>query len=115
MYQVIYYTDKGNDSPVEEFIKSLNINVRAKVLKWIELLEEKGPDLPRPYADTLRDKIRELRISHGRLEIRLLYFFWKDRIIIMTNGFFKKTNKTPDSEIEKAISYMNDYLKRREV
>jgi len=88
MYQIIYYSNKRGDSQVEKFICSLQLKVRAKVLKWLELLEEQGSNLPRPYADTLRDKIRELRISHGRLEIRLLYFFWKNNIIVVTNGFF---------------------------
>jgi phage-related protein len=112
MYQVIYYSNKRGDSPVEAFICSLQLKVRAKVLKWLELLEEQGSNLPRPYADMLRDKIRELRISHGKLEIRLLYFFWKDKIIVVTNGFFKKDKQTDNSEINKAINYMNDFMVR---
>jgi len=94
MYRVVYYTDKRGDSPVEDFIRSLQLKARAKVLKWLELLEEYGPDLPRPYSDSLRDKIRELRISHSKLEVRVLYFFWKDKIIVLTNGYFKKERRT---------------------
>ena len=112
MYKVIYYENKRGESPAEEFICSFPIKVRAKILKWLELLEENGPNLPRPYADILRDKIRELRISHGALEIRLLYFFWRDKIIVVTSGLLKKTRNVPESEIEKAITYMNDFIKR---
>ncbi len=115
MYKVIYYTTKRGDCPVEEFLDSLQVNVRAKVVKWLELLEEKGPNLPRPYADILRNKIRELRVSHGNLEIRLLYFFWKDRIIIVTHGFLKKERQSDNSEIERAINCMNEYISRNEV
>lgn len=115
MYKVIYYTNKRGVCPVEEFINSLQINVRVKVLKWVELLEEKGPNLPRPYADTLRDKIRELRVSRGSLEIRLLYFFWKDKIIIVTHGFLKKEIQADRSEIDKAINFMNEFILRNEV
>ncbi|HAM38168.1 MAG: hypothetical protein A2474_02960 [Elusimicrobia bacterium RIFOXYC2_FULL_34_12] len=112
MYKIIYYADKRDESPVEDFVCSLQLKVRVKVLKWLNLLEEYGPNLPRPYADVLRDKIRELRISHGNLEIRIFYFFWKDKIIVLTNGYFKKQRKTDDSEIEKAIGYMNDFIMR---
>ena len=114
MYKVIYYTTTRGDIPVKEFICSLQVNVRAKVMKWIELLEEKGPNLPRPHADVLRDKIRELRVSHGRLEIRILYFICKDKIIVLTNGFFKKKNKTDNSEIERALNRMNEYILKNE-
>jgi len=48
--------------------------------------------LKRLYADKLRDKIYELRLSFGRLEIRILYFFWNNNIIFI-NGFLKKTQK----------------------
>lgn len=112
MYKVIYYTDKRGNSPVEDFIRSLQLKIRAKVLKWLELLEEYGPNLPRPYADSLRDKIREIRISHSNLEIRVLYFFWKGKIIVLTNGYFKKDRRTDGSEIERAISCMNDFITR---
>ena len=115
MYEIIYFTNKRGDCPVEEFLNSLQVNARAKVVKWLELLEEKGPNLPRPYADILRGKIRELRVSYGNLEIRLLYFFWKDKIIIVTHGFLKKERQIDSSEIERAINYMNEFILRNEV
>ncbi|OGS28028.1 MAG: hypothetical protein A2297_02060 [Elusimicrobia bacterium RIFOXYB2_FULL_48_7] len=112
MYKVLYYVNRRGDLPAKEFICSLELKVRAKVMKWIELLEEKGPDLPRPYADVLRDKIRELRISHGRLEIRILYFISKNSLIVLTNGFFKKEQETDRMEIDKAIKCMDEYISR---
>ena len=44
----------------------------------------------------------------------MLYFFYVDSRIVLTNGFIKKTNKTPIKEIEKAKKYRADYLKRKE-
>ena len=41
-----------------------------------------------------------------------MYFFCVDRRIILTNGFIKKTQKTPKKEIEKAKKYRKEYLKR---
>jgi len=115
MYEVHMYKTKRGDSPVKDFLGGLQIKVRAKVDKWIEYLKIHGHNLPRPYADYLRDKIYELRISHGKLEIRLLYFFWNNNIIIVTNGFFKKIRETDPKEIDKAINYMNDFISRQEV
>ncbi|MDY3791783.1 MAG: type II toxin-antitoxin system RelE/ParE family toxin, partial [Oscillospiraceae bacterium] len=43
---------------------------------------------------------------------RVLYFFVINKKIILTNGFVKKTQKTPSSEIELAKKYRNEYLKR---
>ena len=44
---------------------------------------------------------------------RVLYFFYVDQRIVLTNGFIKKTQKTPPQEIEKAKKYRADYLSRR--
>jgi hypothetical protein len=60
-YEVFFYVNRGGNCPADEFLDGLPVKVRAKISKWIALLEENGPDLPRPYADTLRNKIRELR------------------------------------------------------
>jgi len=43
---------------------------------------------------------------------RFLGFFDKNNVVILTNGFQKKTQKTPLSEIDRAIKYMNDYKRR---
>ena len=57
-YQVIFYKNANGHCLTEEFLESIPVKVRAKVAKWIIRLEECGPDLPRPYADVVRGKIR---------------------------------------------------------
>ena len=109
-YEVIFYETPSGHVPVDDFLDSLQIKVRAKVEKWIEKLELHGPNLPRPYADVVRGKIRELRVHLGQ-HIRLLYFFFGKRIII-THGFVKKTSEVPEKEIERAQRYMEDFLQR---
>lgn len=84
--------------------------VRAKAAAWIGLLQEKGPQLHRPYADMLEESIRELRISHGHLEIRILYFI-EGKSVVLTDGFLKKTQWIPKEEIEKAKRCRNEWLK----
>lgn len=43
---------------------------------------------------------------------RLIFFFHADATIVITNGFIKKTNKTPRKEIALAKRYRSDWIKR---
>lgn len=110
MYGVEFYKDEKGKCPTAEFLNGLPTKIRAKVAKWIDLLKKEGPNLPRPYADLVRGKIRELRVSFGSNAYRFLYFFFGKRIII-TQGFLKKTDAIPEEEIEKAERHMKDFLK----
>jgi hypothetical protein len=74
MYEVSFYKDDKDRCPTIEFLDTLQTKIRAKVVKWIAHLEREGPNLPRPYSDIVRDKIRELRIGFGSNEYRFLYF-----------------------------------------
>ena len=62
---------------------------------------------------TLKD-IFELRTILGTNIVRILYFFDEYEIIIATNGFVKKQQKTPQSEILLAKQRRTIYLKRKE-
>ena len=80
-----------------------------KTAAWLGLLQEQGPNLHRPYADILEESIRELRVTFGRLEIRILYFI-HGKSIVLTHGFMKKTQKVPQEEIDLAKRYRHDWL-----
>ena len=108
---VFYRTPRG-ESPVDEFLDNLEKRARTKVLKWLGLLEEQGPVLPRPYADVLEEPIRELRVGLGRVEARLLYFFHKRTVVVVTHGFLKETRAVPPAEIERALRARADWLNR---
>ena len=86
----------------------------AKAYGMIELLEEYGNELRMPYSEQLEDGIFELRIKFGGNITRILYFFFVGKNIILTNGFMKKTQKAPPSEITKAKQYRKIYLERQE-
>lgn len=58
------------------------------------------------------DGIFELRVKVGTDVSRVLYFFVVGKKIILTNGFRKKTNKTPRDVIELAKKYRDDFIKR---
>lgn len=88
--------------------------MRAKMASTISILQDNGNELREPYSKHLSDGIFELRAKVGSDITRVLYFFCIGRRIILTNGFIKKTQKTPLSEIEKAKKYREDYLRRKE-
>jgi len=113
MYEVIFYLDKRGRCPTDEFLDQLQSKIKAKIEKWIEKLEEEGPNLPRPFADVVRGKIRELRIGFGANRYRFLYFFFGKKIVI-THGFLKKIDRVPVEEIERAERRMQDFLQRYE-
>ncbi|MCR5210953.1 MAG: type II toxin-antitoxin system RelE/ParE family toxin [Lachnospiraceae bacterium] len=87
---------------------------KFKVVANMHLLEEYGNMAREPLSKDLRDGIFELRTIDGSDIVRVLYFFDKDRIIIATNGFVKKQQKTPRSEIDLAKSRRAAYHRRKE-
>ncbi|MEK7475999.1 MAG: type II toxin-antitoxin system RelE/ParE family toxin [Candidatus Coatesbacteria bacterium] len=111
-YEVVFYLSSRGDSPPKEFVDRLEKRVRAKVYKWLDLLAEEGPDLPRPHADVVDGPIRELRVGFGRLEVRLLYFFHARTLIVVAHGFLKKARAIPDGELRKAHRAHADWLIR---
>ena len=54
----------------------------------------------------------ELRIKLGSDICRLFYFYWKDKIYVVTSGYIKKTNKTDKRQIEKAIKIKNQFMEQ---
>lgn len=111
-YKIFYYETEQKECYVKNFIDSLDNLEKAKVFSWIELLEEKGALLPRPYADLLEDGIHELRIKISGYQERILYFFCYQDFIILTHHFTKSTNKVPKSEIKRAKNLRKDFLNR---
>ena len=109
---MLYYIKKDGTKPVEEYIRKLSVNERAKILAFVDHLEEKGPDLHRPYADLLEDGIYELRVKLTGEQVRILYFFCYKDIKILTNAFEKHTDKVPKSEIKTAKKNRDDFLER---
>jgi phage-related protein len=111
-WRVYYYDKADGTSPVKEYIDALSLKERAKTIAFIGLLEANGPNLLRPYADLLKDGIHELRIKLTGTQIRILYFFCYQNIIVLTNIFEKHTNAVPEAEIALAKNYRTNFLFR---
>ena len=113
-FRVDFYREEDGTKPVGDFIRSLEVKMKAKVVANMHLLEEYGNMAREPLSKELEDGIFELRTIENDNIVRILYFFDKDRIIIATNGFVKKRQKTPRSEIDLAKRRRSDYHRRKE-
>lgn len=112
VFHIFYYTKKNGSSPVSDFLNRLPRKMLAKVVRDLELLSCYGNELKEPYTKSIDAGIFELRTRLADNQVRILYFFIDQHRIILTNGFIKKTQKTPRIEIELAKKYRNDYLSR---
>ena len=111
-FEVEFYTKDNGEKPAKDFILSLDAKMRAKLMGMVNILEEKGNQLREPYSKHLEDGILEIRGKVGTDITRVLYFFYYDRRIILTNGFVKKTQRIPKQEIKLAKAYRRDFLER---
>lgn len=94
----------------EEFLSKQPVKVQDKVFKIIEAIETLER-VPSNYLKHLAgtDGLYEARVKLGSNIWRVFCFFDEGRLVILLNGFQKKTQKTPKSEIEKALRIMNEY------
>ena len=106
-----YRTADGNEPSLEYVRRQVKAH-RAKIGRALQYLEDLGHQAKRPLADYLRNQIYELRIPVDRHQHRLLYFFHRREIIVVTVGFLKNEGKVPPSEIERARKYRLDWLRR---
>ena len=107
-FTVEFYETAAGERPAEEFLVALDVKMRGKLVMTLKVLQEQGNRLREPYSKHLEDGIFEVR---GNIS-RVLYFFYYGGRIILTNGFIKKTQKTPRGEIEKAKLYRKDFMER---
>lgn len=112
MYQIQFYETENGKCPVQKFLDSLEPKMIAKTLRTIDLLEANGPMLCKPYSRAMGEGIFELRTRQGTNISRVFYFFQVGEKVILTNGFVKKTQKTPKNEMELAKKYKADYERR---
>jgi len=109
---IFYETPKGNN-PVKDFLNSLT-DKQAKKVAWVLRLVRDLNFVPKEYLKKLinTNNIWEIRIQSGSNIFRILCFFDKGNLIVLTNGFAKKTQKTPAKEIKLAEKRKQEYLIR---
>jgi len=98
----------------EDFLKKQPVKVQNKIFKIIEAIETLER-IPENYLKLITGTkgLYEARISLASNIWRVFCFFDKGRLVILLNGFSKKTQKTPKREIDKALRLMNDYFNEK--
>ena len=99
----------------EKFLTDQPKKVQDKIFKIIEAIETLER-VPSNYLKFLNgtNGLYEARIQLGSNIWRVFCFFDNDRLVILLNGFQKKTQKTPKNEIEKALRLMTEYFTLKE-
>ena len=97
-----------------DFLTKQPIKVQNKIFKIIEAIETLER-IPTTYLKHIEETngLYEARIQLGSDIWRVFCFFDKGKLVILLNGFQKKTQKTPKNEIEKAIILMKEYYESK--
>jgi phage-related protein len=98
----------------QDFYVKQKQKVKDKIL-WTFRLIETIEQVPEDYLKHLSgtDGLYEIRVQQGSDIYRIFCFFDEGKLVVLANGFQKKTQKTPKSEIDKAIKIKSEYEKEK--
>lgn len=118
-YTVVIYEDENGKSSIAEMLDDLNVKARSskehrvrlkKISEYVELLKAFGTRAGLPSTRHLEGDIWELRPTNDRI----LFAHWKDNQFVLLHHFVKKSQKTPQREINQAKRNLNKFLERSE-
>jgi phage-related protein len=92
------------------FFEKQNSKVKAKIVWTLELIEiiERVPETYLKHIENT-DGLYEIRVQSGSNIFRIFCFFDQGQLVVLANGFQKKTQKTPKKEIEMALKIKLEY------
>ena len=108
--KLVFYKDY-----YDVFIKNQRPRVQAKIF-WTIILIENVEKVPSKYLKYIigSNGVFEIRILTRNDIFRIFCFFNKQNELVLINGFQKKTQKTPQNEIDKALKIKHDYENEKE-
>lgn len=117
MYEIIFYHSRSGESEIEKYLDELSEKARTsktdrinrtKILSYLHALSQYGTRIGQPMVKHIEGSIWELR----PLRNRIFFFYWKDNKFVLLHHFIKKSQKTPEREIEQARLKLKDFLER---
>jgi phage-related protein len=111
-WSVVFFVDDRGNSPVEEFLDSLDAQAQTRFIWSVEQLRVRNVMAHEPLVKKLDDKLWELREESRTNIYRVIYCFMSGRRIVLLHGFQKKSQKTPRGEIDTARRRLIDFLAR---
>jgi len=109
-----YRTVVSYENHFEDFLAKQSQKVRDKII-WTLLLIEDIQHVPETYLKHIEgtDALYEIRVQSASDIFRIFCFFDEGNLVVLANGFQKKTQKTPKQEITKAIKIMKQYYESK--
>jgi phage-related protein len=107
---IIFYKDY-----FEKFFVRQRQKVRDKIIWTFDLIENL-PRIPELYLKHIENTegLYEIRVQTGSDIFRIFCFFDKGQLVVIANGFQKKSQKTPRQEIEMALKIKGEYENEKE-
>lgn len=110
MFTVECAIRKNGSSESENFLGSMTVADKAKIMRIIKRLANKGKIFNIQQFNKLDKKIFEFK----HYQTRILMYYCPNYRFALTHGFYKKGKKAPKVEIKRANQIMNEYDKIRE-
>lgn len=115
MYKIVFYQDRNGNEPVRQYIKELKSKKdkdsrikSSKIQDYLRILNEHGTRAGERFVKHLEGEIWEIR----PLSDRVLFAAWYDESFVLLHVFTKKTQKTPQREIDQAKRNLSDMKER---
>lgn len=105
-WAVRFYADETGWRPVEDYFRRVPESHLGKIHQVIQMLAERGPNLPFPYSSQVQGRLRELRAHFGRELYRILYYCDVTRTFVLLHAFEKRSEKLSVGEIAIALQRM---------
>lgn len=112
-WETLEYTTENGQCPVDLFFESLSDKQAAKIARDVQLLKRYGTRWGMPHVRSLPDGMYELRTKHGSNIFRTFFFRWHDTVLVLTSGYYKKSQKMDMREFKQAKRLRDDWLKRK--
>jgi len=105
--QILYYKNYFID-----FFMSLDDGAKKKVAYVLDTIKTQER-INANFVKYIRDGVYELRASHNNNIYRAFFVFDEGNIVMLFNGFQKKTQKTPENEIKQALKLKEEYYESK--
>jgi phage-related protein len=99
--------------PAREFVDSLDDKAAARIDAFVDRLRIYGNRMQGKFVKKLTDDIFELRVKQFDRIFRVLFFYQPGMLIVITSGFQKKTEQTPQAEIARAEQLRKLWMKHQ--
>ncbi len=110
MHQLKVRTVFAYKTYFSDFFVKQRLKVRDKII-WTIWIIEHLQQVPEDYLKHLEgtDGLYEIRVQQGSAIFRIFCFFDEGQLVVLANGYQKKTQRTPKTEIDKALRIKNQY------